>query len=99
MNYKSEYWYSPSKCLQSSFLCPKGQWSLIELTVPGVSKKTKKQYGVADYQFYCNTKQCSIFRHNKYNFYLVVCEILPVMLNVPKVMNMRRMMGQIGFRW
>ncbi len=38
--------------------------------------KKKKKYGVAGYQYFKigNTLQCDIFRYNKYNFYLVVCE-------------------------
>ena len=46
--------------------------------VPGESeKKKKKKYGVADYQYFKNgkTQYCNIFRHDKYNFHLVVCEV------------------------
>ena len=36
----------------------------------------RKKYDVADYQYFKNgkTQQCNIFRYNKYNFRLVVCE-------------------------
>ena len=37
----------------------------------------RNKYGVTDYQYLENgsTQQCNIFRHNEYNFYLVLCEI------------------------
>ena len=37
----------------------------------------RKKYGVADYQYFENgiTQQCDIFRLNKYNLYLVECEV------------------------
>ncbi len=43
------------------------------MVVQGVSKK----YGVANYKYFNNgdTQQCNLFRHNKYNFYLVVCNV------------------------
>ena len=36
-----------------------------------------KKYGVADDRYFKNgnTQQCNIFRHNKYNFCLAVCDI------------------------
>ncbi len=39
---------------------------------------SQKKYGVADYWYFKNgnTQQCNIFRNNKYNLCLVVCEIL-----------------------
>ncbi len=42
--------------------------------IPDVSEK---KYGVADYQYFMNgnTQQYHIFRHDKYNFHLVVCEV------------------------
>ncbi len=44
------------------------------MLLPGVSEK---KYDVADYRYFKNgnTLQCNIFRHNKYNFHVVVCEI------------------------
>ena len=43
-----------------------------------------------------NTQQYDIFRHNKCNFHLVVCEISTFhMSNVTKVMNLR-IMGPTG---
>ncbi len=35
------------------------------------------KYSVADYQYFKNgnTQQCNIFRHYKYNFYLVVYKV------------------------
>ncbi len=38
---------------------------------------SQKKYGVADYQYFeiGNIQQCNNFRHNKYNLYVVVCEI------------------------
>ena len=37
----------------------------------------RKKYGVAGYGYFenSNKQQCNIFRHNKYNFHLAVCEI------------------------
>ncbi len=61
---------------------------------------SEKKYGVADYQYFQNgnTQQCNIFRHNKYNIRLVVCEISIslIMSNVTKVMTFRRMMVNPG---
>ena len=36
-----------------------------------------KKVPVADHQYFenGNMQQCGTFRHNKYNFYLVVCEV------------------------
>ena len=51
----------------------KPEMELMASYVSGVSEK----YGVADYWYFKNgtTQQYYIFRQNKYNFYLDVCEI------------------------
>ncbi len=38
---------------------------------------SQKKYGVVDYEYFknVNTQQYNIFRHFKYNFCVVVCEI------------------------
>ena len=80
-----------SKSLHISFKpCTTKKWILPECL--------RKKYEVADYQYFKNgnTQQSNIFRHNKYNFQLVVCEFKLNMSNVTKVMNLRRVMDQTG---
>ena len=60
----------------------------------GVSKK----YGVADYQYFKNgdTQQCNIYRHNKYIFCLVVCEILTPYVKRNKSYDLKKNDGSNG---
>ena len=56
----------------------------------------RKKHGVGDYRYFTNgnTLHCNIFRYNKYNFHLDVCEISnPYVKRTAKVMNLRIMMG------
>ena len=41
-----------------------------------MNQVSQKKYGAADYfNKNGNIKQCYIFRHNEYNFYLVMCKV------------------------
>ena len=44
----------------------------------------RKKYGVADYQYFMNIKQCNIYRYDKYNFQLQCAKFQLHILNVTK---------------
>ena len=68
---------------------------VLYFTVPGVSEK---KYGVADYQYFKNgnTQQCNIFRHNKYNFWLLVYEISTTYVKRNKIYELEKTEGSNG---
>ncbi len=96
-NYKSTICYKIDRyimlCAHSMTSVNMSVWRYVHVVN---TRCLRKKYGVADYQYFKNgnTQQCNIFRHNKYNFYLIACEISSpyyVMPSITKVMNLRRM--------
>ena len=41
-------------------------------------------------------QQCNIWRHDKYNFHLIMCVLQPHISNITEVMNAEEMMGKMG---
>ena len=58
----------------------------------------RKKYGVADYEYFKNdnTQQCKIFRHNKCNFSLAVCEISTPYIKHEEIYELEKNDGSIG---
>ena len=72
-------------------------WSKIFTILP-MYRVSPKKYGAVDYQYFKNgnTQQCKIYRHDKYIFRLVVCEILAIYVKCNKSYELEKNDGSNG---